>query len=497
METTAPELRGDDLMLADQDHPLEDAIAEAEAKPDPALVVVYRTRGVPWLLVPPLLLLAGVAAIVIYRRSEVVSEHAAAIAWRDASSHRANVAVTGGSSAPREANAPTPESRSRIDALDELTSATGRPASAPSVQAVGSSYDPTPPPDQPDQPEATPAPTAPPVEPPRGPEKPKHQEAKPAVAEPKPAEAKPPAAAVMPAAHALAAPTEPPAGAKPLNDPFDPLVATPQPARPVTVEPPAMAEATGRRDRVGFDPQAAPATLEAEAEPRPGPEQPAADRPAAPNVPPAGEQPFELDRRKPAGAGDRAAARRAEQTREAEEDMQAEAERRLAEKTHLNEIKDAALNPDPAEYRRQREVFMARVRKVAAEERPKFHEDLKRLIREQGRAAGPDIKATRERVGVDTLPEIMIPAAKDLLHVASRMTTGEKIRRMRQWGLPETMIIDDLYEQEIRKIGPGQVRVPGAARDEDEAWVFAAWTLLHYPPGPLRGNQQPAAAAPR
>jgi len=50
-------------MLADQDHPLEDLIA-APDPPDPKLVVVYRTRGVPWLLVPPLLLLAGVARLV-------------------------------------------------------------------------------------------------------------------------------------------------------------------------------------------------------------------------------------------------------------------------------------------------------------------------------------------------------------------------------------------------------------------------------------------------
>ena len=60
------------MLAHDQDHPLEDAIAEADAgaTPDPKLVVVYRTRGVPLLLIPPLLLIAGVSAIVVYRRSE-------------------------------------------------------------------------------------------------------------------------------------------------------------------------------------------------------------------------------------------------------------------------------------------------------------------------------------------------------------------------------------------------------------------------------------------
>jgi hypothetical protein len=273
-------------------------------------------------------------------------------------------------------------------------------------------------------------------------------------------------------------------------DPFDPLVEIPQPAKPVATEPPPAAEPTARRDRVGFDPQATPATLEAPTEPKPEPEPPAADRPPVRNAPPAGEQPFELDRRKPAAAA--AADRRAEENREIVEDMQAEAERRLAEKTHLNEIKNQALNVDPAEYRRQREVFKAAVRRVSAEERPKFHEELKRLIREQGRAAGPDIKATRDRFGVDTLPEIMMPAARDLLDVGPRLGTGQKIRRMRQWGLPETMIIDDLYEKQLRNIGARD-----GARDEDEAWVFAAWTLLYYPPGVPRANPQPAAAPPR
>ncbi|HEY2156760.1 MAG TPA: hypothetical protein VGH33_14105 [Isosphaeraceae bacterium] len=479
-------------MLVDQDHPLEDAIAETEAKPDPAVVVVYRTRGVPWLLVPPLLLLAGVAAIVVYRRSEEVSAHAAALAWRDASSHRATVAVAGGSSTTREANPTAPETRSRVDALDELTSATGRPATAPAAQDGGSSYDPTPPTDEPASPKPAPSAAPPAAEPARAPEKPKVDETKPVAPAPQPAEPKPTTAAVTPAAPAVVAPSEPTAGAKPLADPFDPLVVAPQPAKPVPVEPPAAAGPTARRDRVGFDPQATPATLEAEAEPRPEPDQPAADRAAVPEVPPAGEQPFELDRRKPAGAGDRAAARRAEQTREAELDEQAEAERRLAERAHLEEIKNDFLNPDPVEYRRRREALKAAARRVAAEDRQPFHEELKRLIREQGRAAGPDIKALRQRFGVDTVPEVYIPAARDLIQVASRMTNAERVRRMRQWGLPETMIIDDLYEQHVRNIG-GR----GGARNEDEAWFLAAWTLLYYPPGTPRANPQPAAPAPR
>jgi hypothetical protein len=329
-----------------------------------------------------------------------------------------------------------------------------------------------------------------PTAPEPAPSEPKTSESKPAPTKPKSAELKTSEVVATPD-RAVAAASAAAARPNVVADPFDPLVEIPEPAKPVPIEPAPAGDPTSRRDRVGFDPQATPATLEAPTEPKPEREPPAAVRPAGPNLPPAGESPFELDRRAP-DAGGRAADRRAEQTQEAERDEQAEAERRLAERVHLEGIKNDFLNPDPAEYRRQREVFKARVRQVSTEERPKFHEELKRLIREQGRAAGPDIKAIRDRFGVDTLPEIMMPAARDLLDVGPRLDTGQKIRRMRQWGLPEPMIIDDLYEKELRNIG-----ARGGARNEDEAWVFAAWALLHYPPGVPRANAQPAAAPPR
>ncbi len=497
-------------MLADQDHPLEDAIAEgdAAARPDPALVVVYRTRGVPWLLVPPLLLLAGVAAIVIYRRAEV-TERAAEVAWRDASVRRPTAAST----PPAAPSPPVPDARTRFDALDELTFATGRPASVPAVQASGPAFDPTPPPAEPEPPK----PAAQPIEPPREPETLKVPEPKPAALAPKPAAVEPKPAGMKPVepkpaepkpgepkdsttaltAPATVAPPERPAPAKPIADPFDPLVATPRASTPVAVEPPPPAEAAGRRDRVGFDPDAAPATLEPRAEPKPQPERPLADRSAITNVPPPAEQPFELDRPKLGGAGDRAAARKDERTQEAMQDEQAEAERRLAERAHLEAIKNDFLNPDPVRYRRHREALKAAARRLATEDRQPFHDELKRVIRERGWGAGPDIKIAHDRFGFDTVPEIMIPAARDLIDVGPRLDTGQKIRRMRQWGLPETMIIDDLYERELRKIGPGTAREPGAARNEDEAWVHAAWILLHFPPATARANPEPAAAPPR
>ena len=97
-------------------------------------------------------------------------------------------------------------------------------------------------------------------------------------------------------------------------------------------------------------------------------------------------------------------------------------------------------------------------------------------------AAAPDIKALRDRFGVDSIPEIIVPANRDLTGVAARLTMSERIRRMRQWGLPEAMILDDVFEQERQEI-----RSRGGPRTEDEALVFAARILL-----PGRGGSRRA-----
>ena len=71
-------------------------------------------------------------------------------------------------------------------------------------------------------------------------------------------------------------------------------------------------------------------------------------------------------------------------------------------------------------------------------------------LREFGRGAGPEIRAIRDRFGVDSVPEIMQPANRDLTGPAARLTLEQRITRMRRWGLPETMILDDLYEHQHR-----------------------------------------------
>ena len=456
-------------MLADQDHPLEDAIAEADsgATPDPKVVVVYRTRGVPLLLIPPLLLIAAVSAIVVYRRSDRSEPQPFLLARQMPPS--ASPAVTGAvHEIPRRAVG----GPSRVDAFSELAEATGRPAPAAPSTTEGPRYDPTL--DAPKPPE----PAAAPVEPPSRPAPTASGPVR--VGEDAPSVAHGPAAPEPRPAQAEAKPTMP--------EPFDPIVVVGQKAQPTpaTADDPPLPLPTPpsepvRRDRVGFDPEAARAALDAEAKPMP--DQPAADRPEA--QPPAEAPP------EPPLALDPPRAQRAKRTREAEVDIQAEAERKLAQRIQLEAMKPGLLNPDPLEILRSRDELKAGARRLAAKDRPVFHGEMSQLIREYGRGAGPDIKTLRDRFGVDSIPEIVIPANRDLTGVAERLTTTERIRRMRLWGLPETMILDDLYEQERHNI-----KSRGGPRNEDEAWVFAARVLLRHPPPIPRSSPPPTEAAP-
>ena len=266
----------------------------------------------------------------------------------------------------------------------------------------------------------------------------------------------------------------------------------PKPSPPAALtDPPAEAV---RRDRVGFDPDAARVALEAEPKPVPdrtGRRSPRDSRPPPNRLPdeaPLGPRPSDVRSKATSEAVERRARSGAQ---EIEVDIQAEAERRLALRIQLEAMKPGLLNPDPLELVQRRDEFKAVARRIAAKDRPVIHGKLSQIIREYGRGAGPDIKALRERHGVDSIPEIVVPANRDLTGVAARLTTTERIRRMRQWGLPETMILDDLYEHERHDIGSR-----GGPRNEDEAMVYAARILLRHPPPIPRTSPQPAEVAP-
>ncbi len=390
-------------MLADMDNPLEaDPESDQVGTPEPKLLVVYRSRGVPWLLIPPLLLVAAVAANIVYRRSE------------------------------------RPEFPMVIPSGPTLAAA-GPLAATPGVSTSGREISRYPAPDLSARPtvpgETTPTTELPP---------------------PTAIEAPP---AVPPVVAALTPPVEPKPDA--VAGPF---------ARPPDEV---------RRDPVGFDPEAAKVAAAALIAPK------AVETKVPENI--ASRE--RIDSTPPLIArGGRPP------SDEALADAQREAERRLAEQAGLAAAKPDLLNPDPREVTNQRHELISSSRRLAAQARGPFHAEVRQLLAEQGNGAGPMIQrlCNSNRYGRDTLPEILGPMNKDLVGPASRLSLPGRIKRMRSWGVPETMILDDLVEAEITNY-----KARGGPRSEAEAWVRAARVLLANPPAkPLAPASRTATATP-
>ena len=353
-------------MLADDDHPMDSGRDDAE----PKLVVVYRTRGVPWLLVPPLLIFAAVVAIIGYRRAQ-----------------RSEFVL-----------------RPPVSVAVESTKDVG---SAPFPASVVASMRFVPPdfsarPAIPDEP----APRT--------------------ILEPEP----------VPVSVAS---TEP--------------IRSPTPAPVLEAKPPREPVA---RAAVGFDPEALRATVEN-------------DR-AVP-LPPA-----DLGRPEPP------------KPVEVPLDEQREAERRLAERLRLTDPKPEPIVPDARDEKQRRHALIDAARDQAAADRVPFHDDLKRLISDQGNGAGLEIQQLCTRYGRDTLPEIHWAMNRDLVGPAARLSPKGRIQRMRVWGVPETIILDDLVEAEMQNL-----RTRGGPRTPNEAWARAARQLIAVPPPPVRRVADEAA----
>jgi hypothetical protein len=412
-------------MLVEQDQ----ALADDSPSDEPRVLVIYRSRGMPWLLLPPLLILSSVAAIVVYRRSE-------------------------------RSEAPTTPAVSSVvlakTASEALPPVIAGSASAGSETAV------------------------------------KVTDAKPPDIVPVPAQNP-----TLPLTPPIASATPQPGAGEPATPtvPFDPaplVVAKAEQA-------PALANPQSPPERVGFDPGAllaghAPALLPPPDEAQtvakqPEPESPPliiVERPVTTAVPP-------LIPNFVAIPVDQVPQVEKPRTEDAQAEINREAELQGARRRELAALKPELLRGDPRERQAQRDEIAAVARLQEAEKRGPFHTDLRQILREQGRNGGREIQSLCERYGTDYPPEIFGPLTRDLTGPATRMTVPARVDRMRRWGLPETLILDDLYEKEERRINS-----PGGPRTRDEAWVFAARRLLTMPPppGPPRPAAQPAAQPP-
>jgi hypothetical protein len=366
------------MMLADEDHPVEDAAAAQVDEPQ--VMVVYRRQGVPWVLVPPLMLISAVSGAIGYRKT-VGHERPIVIAQVSPAEDAPKVI-------PREEPAPV---------------VTPPPASQEKAAPVV-------------LPEEKPVPTPAPlavvaVQPP------------PAPVAPEPATA--PAGESKPA---------------PVASPFDVLE-----TRPATPEEPA------KRAAVGFDPDAAKVTL-------------------APTPTPA-DGPVLGDGRPGEGV-------MKPKTDEVFSEFQQEAEARMAERLRLEAAKPGLLQGNPRETRERVREMIAEARRESERQRMPFHADLRRVLAERGYQGGRDIQELFDTYGGrDCLPEIMKEVNRDLVGPAARLTQQARVERMRRWGLPEQLILEDLVERE--KTNANGRNGP---RNPDQAWVIAARMLLTMPP---------------
>lgn len=107
------------------------------------------------------------------------------------------------------------------------------------------------------------------------------------------------------------------------------------------------------------------------------------------------------------------------------------------------------------------------------EERIAFHRDLQDLLDDLGPRAGPAIR----ELGKKQFKPIPPAARAAVERAAARLSRAARIRYYRTSGIPEATILDDLAGLESRMIGGRN-----AARDQDEALIRAARSLLAVPP---------------
>ena len=121
---------------------------------------------------------------------------------------------------------------------------------------------------------------------------------------------------------------------------------------------------------------------------------------------------------------------------------------------------------------------MEMFRKIHAD-RPLFHDDLRRLIKGPGPTRGKGSRSCATEYGRTVLPEVRQAVLKASKRSAAKLNRGPRIEMLRYYGFPEPAILDSFVKDWSMKIN-----TRGGPRDHNEAVVFAARSLLQYPPRP-------------
>jgi hypothetical protein len=140
-----------------------------------------------------------------------------------------------------------------------------------------------------------------------------------------------------------------------------------------------------------------------------------------------------------------------------------------------------------AHDREMQEQKVAELRSFRYQERVKFRDELRAVLQQHGREAGPEINRLAQRSSYDTDPERLTQA----LHIwrVSRTSQPAKAKMIRALDLPETVILDFLSDDFHT-----QVRTRNGPRNENEVRIRAAQQLLRLELPPE--EQMPAVHAP-
>jgi hypothetical protein len=121
----------------------------------------------------------------------------------------------------------------------------------------------------------------------------------------------------------------------------------------------------------------------------------------------------------------------------------------------------------------QFEAKQAQIRQSRYDERVKFHQELRDVLKQNGSSAGPEIDRLCLRYGYEYNPEMFARAARTWS--SSKMKLEFKVQRVRSLDLPETVILnflsDDLHSHLRARNGP---------RDSNDVRVRAARQLLNF-----------------
>ena len=132
----------------------------------------------------------------------------------------------------------------------------------------------------------------------------------------------------------------------------------------------------------------------------------------------------------------------------------------------------------------------AELRSMRYEERVKFRNELREILRVHGNHSRDEIDRLAKRHGFDASDELMSRANSIWLH--GRMSPPAKVRLIRSLGVPESLILDFLSDNLH-----GRVKSRGGPRNEDEVRVRAARQLLSFElPPPPEGPQPVPSRGP-